>query len=581
MLSGNTTSAHTLTFSGAAAATGTTGTLTVNQTGLADASGNALGTNEAFAQRVADAQAPRILSANITAGNTVTVAYSEPVTAAAGASAYAGLELSTGGPARNVTALSGNTTAMHVITFDGAAAAANATGTLTVNQTGLADNSGNALGTNEAFEQPVADGQAPVIRSAAITAGNTVVVAYTEPVTAAAGASEYPSLALTPGGARNVDALLGNTTDTHTLTFDGPAAAANAIGTLTVNQTGLADASGNALGTNEAFAQRVADAQAPEIVSAAITAGRTITVVYNEPVTAVHREVQYTRVDLFPGGARGVNTHSGTTTNTHVIMFGGNSPAAAANATGMLTVNQAALVDASGNALGQSTAFVQPVSDGQAPRILSAAITAGNTVTVVYTEPVTAAAGASEYASLALSTGGATRTVDALSGDATDTHVLTFSGAAAAANATGTLTLDETGLADDSDNALGTDGASAQPVADGQAPRILSANITAANTVTVVYTEPVTAAAGASGVRRAPGAVHGRRHPHRRRPVRRRDRHARTHVQRRRGRGERHRNADAGRDRAGRRLRQRPWNRRGVRAAGRRRPGAPGFFPPT
>ena len=575
-LSGDATDTHVITFAGDAAAANATGMLTLDETGLADDSDNALGTDGASAQRVADGQAPRILSANITAANTVTVVYSEPVTAAAGASEYASLALSTGGATRTVDALSGDATDTHVLTFSGAAAAANATGTLTLDETGLADDSDNALGTDGASAQPVADGQAPRILSANLTAANTVTVVYTEPVTAAAGASEYASLALSTGGAtRTVDALSGDATDTHVLTFSGAAAAANATGTLTLDETGLADDSDNALGTDGASAQPVADGQAPRILSANITAANTVTVVYTEPVTAAAGASEYASLALSTGGAtRTVDALSGDATDTHVLTFSG--AAAAANATGTLTLDETGLADDSDNALGTDGASAQPVADGQAPKVLSANITAANTVTVVYTEPVTAAAGASEYASLALTPGG-TRTVDALSGDATDTHVITFAGDAAAANATGMLTLDQTALADASGNAIGPSTSFAQRVADGQAPKVLSANITASNTVTVVYSEPVTAAAGASELRE-PGAVHGRRHPHRRRPVRRRDRHARTHVQRRRGRGERHRNADAGRDRAGRRLRQRPWNRRGVRAAGRRRPGAPDSF---
>ena len=465
--------------------------------GIADLAANPL---KASSEGVGDGIAPEIVSAAVTAPRNVTVTYSEPVASAAGAPAYAGLELSTGGGAtRGITALSGNATDTHVITFDGAAAAANATGTLTVNQTALADEAGNALGTSEAFERAVADAQAPKVLSAAITAGNAVTVVYTEPVASAAGASEYTDLELSTGGGatRNVTALSGNATDTHVVTFSGVAAAANATGTLTVNQTALADEAGNALGTNEAFGQPVADGQAPKVLSANITAGNAVTVVYTEPVASAAGASEYTDLALSTGGAaRTVTALSGNATDTHVITFDG--AAAAANATGTLTVNQTALADEAGNALGTNEAFERAVADGQAPKVLSAAITAGNAVTVVYTEPVASAAGASEYTDLALSTdGGAARTVAALSGNATDTHVITFDGAAAAANATGTLTVNQTALADEAGNALGSSTSFGQPVADGQAPEIRMAAITAGNNVTITYTEPVTAAQGA------------------------------------------------------------------------------------
>ena len=534
---------------------------------IEDGAGNEL---RSATRAVADGLPPKILSANITAGNAVTVVYSEPVAAAAGASAYTGLELTPGG-ARTVTAPSGSPTNTHVITFDGPEAATNATGTLTVNQTALADASGNALGTDEEFLRSVADGQAPRVLSANITAGNAVTVVYSEPVAAAAGASAYASLTLTPGGARGITAPPGGAADTHVIAFDGAAAATNATGTLTVNQAALADAPGNALGPSTAFEQQVADGQAPRVLSANITAGNAVTVVYSEPVAAAAGASAYASLTLTPGGARGITAPPGGAADTHVIAFDG--AAAATNATGTLTVNQAALADAPGNALGPSTAFEQQVADGQAPRVLSANITAGNAVTVVYSEPVAAAAGASAYASLTLTPGGA-RGITAPPGGAADTHVIAFDGPEAATNATGTLTVNQAALADAPGNALGPSTAFEQQVADGQAPRVLSANITAGNAVTVVYSEPVRLSRGRRGVGvRKPDADAGRR-PRHHRPAGRRGGHARNRVRRRRGRDKRHRHADRKPGRAGRRARQRARPVNSVRAAGRRRPGA-------
>ena len=70
------------------------------------------------------------------AGNSVTVTYTEPVTAPQGA--CTGLELSPSDP-RTITAVSGNATDRRVIAFGGAPAAQGATGRITINETAVLD----------------------------------------------------------------------------------------------------------------------------------------------------------------------------------------------------------------------------------------------------------------------------------------------------------------------------------------------------------------------------------------------------------------------------------------------------------
>ena len=151
----------------------------MDQTALADESGNRLGMSSSFSQALADGQAPTVLSANVTGGNALTITYSEPVTRVP--AGYASLSLTPGG-ARGVTGPSGAASATHAVSFDGAAAATSATGTLTMDQTALADESGNRLGMSSSFSQalgrPGAD--RPVLAVTRVPAG-------------------YASLSLTPG----------------------------------------------------------------------------------------------------------------------------------------------------------------------------------------------------------------------------------------------------------------------------------------------------------------------------------------------------------------------------------------------
>ena len=82
-----------------------------------------------------------------------------------------------------------------------------------------------------------------------------------------------------------------------------------------------------------------------------------------------------------------------------------------------------------------SFSFIQN-SYAAVPTVVSAKITGANTITIVYNEPVTTIA--AQYAALALTAGGS-RSVSSISGSGSATILITFSGAAAAADETGTI----------------------------------------------------------------------------------------------------------------------------------------------
>ena len=179
-----------ITFGGGPAPTNATGTLGVDQTLLVDLSGNPMGTNQSHALPLADGQSPRIESALMTgheaeftldepgdgttavtalraAGNNVTIRYSEPASAplsaysvALGGAAWEGGMLADAGAAapRPATALSGNGTDAHVVSFGGTAAVLGAAGNVTIDATAVLDAASprpNPLGADTALVRPL------------------------------------------------------------------------------------------------------------------------------------------------------------------------------------------------------------------------------------------------------------------------------------------------------------------------------------------------------------------------------------------------------------------------------------------
>ena len=127
--------------------------------------------------------APFVRTAAITGPRQATIRYSENVTAAG--PAYHSIVV--GGAARTGE-LQGNGTAAHVLRFGGDAAARDATGAVTMDLTAITNLAGRPLGDETAHPQRLADGQAPLLESAALdlTAGENglLTVTFDEAVTA-------------------------------------------------------------------------------------------------------------------------------------------------------------------------------------------------------------------------------------------------------------------------------------------------------------------------------------------------------------------------------------------------------------
>src|SRR3989344_9384672 len=112
-----------------------------------------------------------------------------------------------------------------------------------------------------------------------------------------------------------------------------------------------------------------------------------------------------------------------------------------------------------------SFSFIQN-SYAAVPTVVSAKITGANTITIVYSESVTTIA--AQYTTLALTAGGS-RSVSSISGSGSATILITFSGAAAAADETGTIDIAGTvaSLANPLDLLVALTG---KAITDGQAP---------------------------------------------------------------------------------------------------------------
>ena len=160
----------------------------------ADSDGNGNEAAEQFSIEYAGGAPPavpfKVESAAITGPGSITIRYSAGANAAG--SAYHSIVV--GGTPRNAT-LAGAGTDAHVLRFGGDPAARDATGAVTINQTAVADPAGRPLGSDAAYRQALADGQAPLLASAVLdlTAGENglLTLEFDEAVAAAPDARSF------------------------------------------------------------------------------------------------------------------------------------------------------------------------------------------------------------------------------------------------------------------------------------------------------------------------------------------------------------------------------------------------------
>jgi hypothetical protein len=257
--------------------------------------------------------------------------------------------------------------------------------------------------------------------------------------------------------------------------------------TVTPSSNNLGD------GVIDTTATNGVDTVAPKVVSAVTADGNgdgqldSIAVTYSEPVN----DPDYDMVDvgriMLPLSP--FNSGSGTTTLVYNYVQNG-SPDTGATLSLTWTDIGADAADLAGNNLDLTGAQAFS-TDGAKPVVVSAKITAPNTITVVYSEAVSSIS--TDYTNLVLAAGGA-RAVTGSGGTGTNTIFMSFSGAPAVVSETATMDIGAT-VVDLSTNALTA--VVGQVVTDGQEPSIVSATTNDASgngqidQITVVYNEAV------------------------------------------------------------------------------------------
>ena len=467
-------------------------TLAYSGGNIEDAAGNALGQ---YSERPSDGIRPEIESAVAGTLNSVTVVFSEPVLATSTAPSETWTLGGSGRPAS--VAVNDNPpipTAATRTTLGLSGSLNDPLGTVTLAYdagTGdVRDESGNGLAS---YTASVVLDMPPSVSSARVAGPDSVVIQYSEPVTAAQ--SDYRSLAV-GGQSRTVSGLLDGTTATHTITFrGGDPFGTDATGSVSINAPNITDATGNALGAG-VIQQPLSDGQSPT-VSAEYTARNSVALTFSEPVrlSSGSTPAGWTVSGTDKGAATAASsvsviTTSVTSTSATLTLNGQLADKTLLDFT--LSYSGGNIEDDDGNALA---AYSATPDDGIAPTVSSAKYTSRNTVDLEFSEPVRLSSGgaptdwtvsgtdkgaatAASSVSVITTSVTSTSTTLTLDGDLADKTVLDFTLAYAASG----------NIEDQGGNALAAYSATPD---DGIAPKITSAKVTGPNQITVAFSEYV------------------------------------------------------------------------------------------
>ena len=487
---------------------------------ITDAAGNSLA--GAGSVQVAAGQAPYITSIRITAPDTITAVFSEEVIVT-GTGDFQGLILRGEAVPRGIEGATGAGTEDDpvIITFDdgeeaGGDAPTDATATITVN-----DSITDLIGTPFIAEQnrPVADGQRPTV-GVSVTGPNTVTAVFSEAVNAERG--QFTGLRIEDDGqmtAREITGFEALSGAEYAMTFGGAPVRGNAIGNIDVGR-GIVDAAGNPFegpvhpstmqtdgiaGENDLT---VTDGQAPTLESAGITGPNAITIKFSEPVRAdrngfVAFQVLHdgASVNDYRNIAVRVPVQSGSFADlvpAERVELNFSGSAAPLEAAGRINIT-GEVRDAAGNAFA-ATGDVQ-VDAGQVPSVVSAYITAPDTVEITFSEELKSAQ-EDNFTGLRIDGEAGPRAVTGLALDS-DTVTITFdtsgpdgvAGSAddAPAPSGATATIDIAGVTDMQDVPIRA--VTGHAVGDRQKPT-LAISVTDPSTITAVFSEAVNAERG-------------------------------------------------------------------------------------
>ncbi|MDR7123063.1 Ig-like domain-containing protein, partial [Rheinheimera soli] len=439
----------TATFTPSASITDTTNVITLNNTGVADAAGNAgVGTTNSnnYAIDTVRPTASIVVADNsLTVGETslVTITFSEAVTG------FTNADLTiANGTLTNVSSADGGIT--WTATLTPTASVTDATNVITLDNTGVADTAGNAgTGTTNSNNYAI-DTVRPtatiVVADTALRIGETspVTITFNEAVTGFTNAD----LTIANGTLSAVSSSDGGIT--WTATFTPTASVTNASNVITLNNTGVADAAGNTgTGTTDSNNYAIDTARPTATIVVADTAlaiGETslVTFTFSEAVTG------FTNADLTiaNGSLTAVSSSDGGTTWTATF-----TPSASITAaTNVITLDNTGVADVAGNAGTGTTNSNNYAIDGVRPTasivVADNALSAGETslVTFTFSEAVTGF----NNADLTIANGDLTAVSSA---DGGITWTATLTPTASVTDATNVITLDNTGVTDTAGNA--------------------------------------------------------------------------------------------------------------------------------
>ncbi|CAN7487544.1 Ig-like domain-containing protein [Acidovorax sp. LjRoot66] len=478
----------TATFTPAAAITDLTNLVTLNNSGVANAAGNAgsgtTDSNNYAIDTVRPLATVVVADPALAIGQTslVTITFSEAVTG------FTNADLTiANGTLSAVSSSDGGIT--WTATFTPAAGITDPTNVITLNNTGVADLAGNAgTGTTDSNNYAV-DSQRPtatiVMADAAFTGGETSLVTIT--FSEAVSGFDNSDLNIANGTLTTVSSSDGGIT--WTATFTPNVGVNDASNLIVLNNTGVADLAGNTGSGTTSSGNYTIDTIIPTativVADAALKVGETtqVTVTFSEAVTGFTNadlsiaNGTLTTVSSSDGGITWTATFTPTTSIT--------------DPTNRITLANSGVANAAGNAGSGTTDSnnyaidtVRPTASSVtvAPASLSSGQTAA--VTITFNEAVTG----TTNADLTVANG----TLTAVSsGDGGITWTATFTPTAGVTDATNLITVNNTGVTDTAGNdGTGTTD-SANYAIDTQAPVFASATVNG-NTLVLTYTESST-----------------------------------------------------------------------------------------
>ena len=484
---------------------------------ITDLASNALAARSSIP--VSDGLAPQVSSSRVTGPNQITVSYGEAVTAAL--SDY-GSVLVEGAP-RAVSAISGETSASHVLSFTGHEAGTGATGSLSIGAAGVLDASGNALGAG-ALPRALGDGQAPAVLSAKVTDRRTIEVAFSEEVgLSEAGTAPFGwTISGADANGAAVDSISGITESvsgtTATLALDGDIADTTRP-SITVAYSGgnIEDASGNDLAT---YAATAAGDGIKPTVTAEATAPNEITVTFSEDLTITDETARGWSISGTDADGLTVDASTATSTSDSIVLTLSGNLADTDPDNAVLRYRTASIdlvgdPGSGGGAIADPSLNLMearqdiPISDGIAPTVTAEA-TAPNEITVTFSEDLTISDESAQGWSISGADAGGL-TVDASTATSTsDSIVLTLSGNLADTNPDNAVLRYKTEGGDEGSDLNSGSGAitdlasnalaarSSIPISDGLAPSF-EAGITGDRTVIVEFGEQVSGPGNLAG----------------------------------------------------------------------------------